>query len=178
MKTIFTILIITSIAFISSCDLSENDPELPPITAEGKGTFGCYVNGNLFLPAAPLGYGTGVRAELQFGSVDTVGVNIYATNSGQHKNLLISIYDSPTLQVGKVYDLSDPSFFVQYLDPRGEFSCTYREVISGSITLLKFEISNPHGKIIAGTFKLSASSSGCNDTVVITNGRFDIGDVQ
>ena len=177
MKTLSTILAIASLSLLTSCDIFDNEPELPPITTEGKGTFRCLVDGKLFLPNAPFGYGSGVYAELQYGSVDTVGVNIYATNSSQHKNLLISIYDSPTLLVGKIYDLSNPSFFLQYLDPRDNSTCTYRKVISGNIKLLKFDITNSQTKIVAGTFEFTASSVGCNDTVTVTNGRFDINDV-
>jgi hypothetical protein len=52
MKTfiITTFIFITS--FISSC-LTPDDPEpaaLPPLTTEGKNTFGCLIDGRVFLP--------------------------------------------------------------------------------------------------------------------------------
>ncbi len=93
MKTLFTILAIASLASLSSCDLFDNEPELPPITTEGKGTFGCYVNGNLFLPEAPSGYGNGIRAEL-FKNSTLTSVNIYAGNSSTKQTFIIAILDN------------------------------------------------------------------------------------
>ncbi len=106
MKTLITILTIVSLAFLSSCDLFGDDPELPPITTEGKGTFGCLVNGKLFLPNAPLGYGSGVRAEL-FANDTINALNIYASNNVAKQNIFISILDKPDLRISNTYDLSD-----------------------------------------------------------------------
>ena len=161
---------------MSSCNLFDNDPELPPITTEGKGTFGCLVNGKLFLNEGVSGFGNGLYAELQTAQ-DSIGINLYAGNSATQQNLIMSIFDTPSLQVGKVYDLSDPLFFLDYTKYSNSSSCIYREVISGSIKLLKFDISNPQNRIIAGTFEFSASSADCNDTVKVTHGRFDINDI-
>jgi len=176
MKTLFNILAIASLFFIGSCDLFDDDPELPPITTEGKGTFGCLVDGKLFLNKGVSGFGNGLYAELQK-SADVTRIVIYASNSAIKQNLIISIRDLPTLQVGKIYDLlSDPLFFLDYTDYSITPSCTYREVISGNVKLLKFEITNPQRMIIAGTFELTAKSVGCGETS-ITSGRFDISNV-
>ena len=180
MKILSVILIVTTFIFLSSCDLfnMKHDPKLPPLTTEGNDTFGCLVNGNLFLPEAPFGYGTGVYAELQGVNTDTVGINLYATNSTTDHNLIISIFDTPTLQVGKIYNLSDAKFFVDYTDYSNTPSCTYKKVISGDLKLLKFDITNPKHMIIAGIFEFDASSADCTDTVNVTQGRFDVSDFQ
>jgi hypothetical protein len=178
MKIFFTALSITLLLFFGSCDLFDNEPELPPITTEGKGTFGCYVNGALFLPDAPSGFGRGVRAE--FLKNDTLSsVNIYATNSNAHKSLIIAVLDEPDFRIGYTYDLDDVNCCgIQYIDFSGIPSSTYRELIRGTIKFLKFDVNNPQKPIIAGTFEFSASSPDCPGTLNVTSGRFDISDVQ
>lgn len=177
MKPFLIILVVATLPFLSSCHLFDNEPELPPITTEGKGTFGCLVNGKLFLPDAPFGYGTGVRAELY--KDDTLSaVNIYAGNSTIKESFFISILDEPFLQTGYTYDLTDTTRCgIEYLTYMLIPSCDYVKVISGSVKLLKFEVTSTP-KIIAGTFELTASSVDCKDTIIVTQGRFDISDVQ
>lgn len=176
MKRIFSLLTISSLLFAGSCDLFSSDPELPPATMEGRNTFGCLVDGKLFLPKAPIGYGTGISAAIQT-SIDTIGINIQAGNVETDQSFFLSIYDSPSLEAGKTYDLSNPDFFIQYIDYSKQFSCTSDEVISGNIQISKFEILGSN-KIIAGTFNFTIHSADCNTTVVVTKGRFDIGDVD
>ncbi len=176
MKIFFTVLSIAALLFFSSCDLFNNEPELPPITAEGKGTFGCLVNGKLFLNEGVSGYGNGLYAELQT-ATDVARIVIYSGNSSTKQNLILSIRDKPTLQVGKVYDLSDSIFLLDYTEYKKIPSCSYRTAISGNVKLLKFDVTNA-SKIIAGTFEFTASSIDCKDTITVTQGRFDISDVQ
>ncbi len=177
MKTMFTILAFASLSFITSCDVFDKEPELPPITTEGKGTFGCLVNGKLFLPNAPLGYGSGVYAELQT-YPDTLGISIYVSNSATKQTLVIFIYDTPTLEVGKVYNLTHAKFSVDYIEYSDMSSCRYQTIIDGSLTLLKLDIANPERMIAAGTFEFEESSIDCQDTIIVTSGRFDISDVS
>ena len=48
---IFSILLLASILQFSGCGLLPTPKEeLPPITQEGKNTFGCLVNGKVWLP--------------------------------------------------------------------------------------------------------------------------------
>lgn len=154
--------------FYSSC----NEDELPPITREGKNTFGCFVNGELFLPKGPLGQ-SGLHAEVS-NYRDTVTLNIYAGNSGDNKVLVVSIYDSPVLQTGKSYDLKNPGFHVHYIDYDDSKNCTYETVEEGHITISKLELSED---IISGTFEITILSNNCKDSVSLKQGRFDIAEI-
>ena len=168
------ILSVLPVVVCCSCSLLEEEPTLPTVTHDGRGSFGCLVNGKLFLPDAPSGFGTGIEATVQF-SLDTVGVSIYAGNHKTNQTLVIFVYDSPSIQVGKVYDLGPTSdFFFEYTDYSRSISCHYDNQISGHITFLKFAISTQHPPLIAGTFELVSFSADCNDTVTITSGRFDV----
>ena len=169
MKTLFTILAIASMAFLSSCDIFDNEPELPPITTEGKGTFGCLINGNVWTPLSNSSQG-GVFVDLQ-NSTNTVGVNIYADNYKENHGITISIFDDPTLKVNQQYDLKDIKFFTQYSWHNDLKICSYDSILTGSITLSRFNISS---KIVSGVFDFKAYSKDCEDSIVVTNGRFDL----
>lgn len=143
--------------------------EEPQVTPRGVGPFRCLVNGHLYLPDAPWGYGSGAYADIQT-HPDTISVVIYVNNSTTHQNLMMSFYDSPAPEVGKTYDLSDPRFYVQYIGN----SCAYNKVSDGFVTLSKFQIANNTTFIVSGTFEFTASSDECTDTVVFADGRFNI----
>ena len=52
MKNILTILVSVAIilSLASSCKKEKMPDALPPITTEGKGTFGCKINGEIWIP--------------------------------------------------------------------------------------------------------------------------------
>ena len=156
--------------FYSACN--EDEDELPPITMEGRNTFGCLVNGELFLPNGPLGQ-FGLHAEISNYN-DTTGLIIYVDNTTANKTLAVSIFDSPILQTGKSYDLRDSNFQVQYIDYDDSNNCTYETVEEGYITLSKFELTE---NIISGTFEIKILSKDCNDSVSLKQGRFDIAEI-
>jgi hypothetical protein len=156
--------------FYSACN--EDEDELPAITMEGRNTFGCLVNGELFLPNGPLGQ-SGLHAEIS-NYRDTAGLIIYASNTAANKVLTVSIFDTPMLQTGKPYDLRDSSFQVQYIDYDNSKNCTYETVEEGYITLSKFELTE---NIISGTFEIKIFSKNCNDSVNLEQGRFDIAEI-
>ncbi len=176
MKQLLLLLTITSLLLVGGCSLFPSDLELPPITMDGRNTFGCLVDGKLFLPEAPIGFGTGISAAVQT-AIDTIGINIQAGNIDTDQSFFLSIYDSPTLQVGKSYDLTNSEFFVQFIHYQGNLSCEYRNISSGVINISKFDISGIN-KIVAGTFEFTATSSDCTTTIKVTKGRFDIGDID
>ncbi len=177
MKQALLLVMITSLLMIDGCNLFPGDPELPPLTMDGRNTFGCLVDGKLFLPKAPSGFGSGTYVSIEK-IADTVGVTVYATNSVIHQNLNFFIYDAPTIEIGKVYDLtSDPIFSIRYTDHFTGLSCTYQTVVNGSVEFLKFNISNPQSIIVSGTFNFTIYSDDCTKTIKITDGRFDISDI-
>lgn len=162
----FPFLLLVPLIF-STC---HDEDELSPITMEGKNTFGCVVNEKLWLPEGRLGQ-TSTHAELQFPG-DTISVNIYASQA--QSSFAISIFDVPTLQVNKQYDLKNRKYYASYLNWSNSMSCQYDSIIDGSITLSKFDRTS---NIISGTFEFTAYSTECDDVVTITEGRFDIAEI-
>jgi hypothetical protein len=151
----------------------EPKPKLPPATQEGKGTFGCLLNGKLWHPYESIGTGGDIHAEYQYAK-DSIGVNIYA--SKDKEVIIMSFYDSPTLQVNKIYDLgvAASKFYVQYNNFSKATTCRYEHIVSGTVKLSRFDTSR---RIISGTFEFMVTNTTCGDTIKVTDGRFDIGNV-
>jgi hypothetical protein len=145
--------------------------QLPPITTEGKNTFGCLVNGNVWLPEVTP-YQMFVYP-LTSSYNPNIGLDVKAT-----KNIDNQIYEGTSLQI---INLDDTGVFI--LDsnlPIGSYGvyydlskgCNYTtdSIQIGTVEILKLDTSN---KIIAGTFEMKLWKNGC-DTINITEGRFDV----
>ena len=139
---------------------------------EGRNTFGCLVNGKVFFPKAPLGQ-SGVHAEFSNSKIDTMAINIYAGNRSQ--SFFISILDSPSLETGRVYDLSNKNCCgIQYIEFDDKHTCDYEIALNGFIKLSIFDLNK---SIVSGTFEFITYNSNCSDTIKVTEGRFDIGEI-
>jgi hypothetical protein len=148
--------------------------QLPPITTEGKNTFGCLVNGEVWLPE--------VTPYLMFvyplqSSYQNNGFYIKATkriNNDIYQGLDIQIIN---LIIEQYYFLNSTSALGNW----GAYSDLYKDCLYltdttqvGSVEILKLDIPN---KIISGTFEMTLYKSWSNtdcDTIYITEGRFDV----
>jgi hypothetical protein len=180
-------LILASLFFIiltsSKCkkDKTSVDPvsQLPPATQTGANTFGCLVNGKVFLPKgpslnpiltcyyqyiyypSPVGYVFQVAASDNSNSSILNGVNIGC--------------DSLKLEEGKSYPLQEVAEgfstgnYRHYTNTSLDDFYTYSPY-SGELMLKKFDAIN---QIAAGTFWFNAVDTN-GDTVHITDGRFDM----
>lgn len=169
MKYIQTFLLAAIIVCIPLLEACVENEELPPITTEGKETFGCMVNGNLWLPDGDFGKSP-TFAEYSWPGKDTVAISVYADNSAEAGSFGILVYDSPALIVGKPYDLRAPNCHARFSLAQNSKLCFYDSILSGNITLLKLDTKQ---HIVAGTFEFEAYSE-CQGTVTVTDGRFDI----
>ena len=163
-----SICVVTSPLLYSSCN--EDEEKLPPITMEGKNTLGCLLNGKVWLPEMRFFNQGGIYTELQT-AVDTVGINIYADNANGDDGITISFFDSPILQAGSVYDLSNPEFYLMYNNHADGKICLYDSVLSGVVSLLKFDA---RSQIISGTFEFRVYSPDCDAIANVSDGRFDL----
>jgi len=152
---------------LSSC--KKEDHVLPAITMEGKNTFGCYVNGELWLPK---GRGDGSLPIFVDMTVNNF-LAIYADN--RNSGITIAIKDTTGIKVNHPYSLTDGlNFIASYLIIKKEISCQTKnpDVISGEVTLSKLQ-----NQIISGTFEFTTYNPDCGDTIKVTEGRFDIGTI-
>ena len=188
MKTqlIFLLLSLAGIISFSSCE-KKNFDEMPPETRSGKNTFGCLIDGDLFVGGwgapwmtAPLS--TTYRSKSDhlsisvwgkrdntFGGRITIGVNTPRQNSTQKFSIVSYFPDS---------DEFNPSS-VAANDTTTIYCPLFVSINDGICTITKFDI---HKKIVSGRFEFIGR---CADwyyniidstatTVQITQGRFDL----
>jgi hypothetical protein len=144
--------------------------QLPPITTEGKNTFGCLVNGEIWLPEIT------PYQMFQYPLVSSYENNGFYLRA--NKKINDEIFQSVEIIINNFYSeqlyyLNSNSLF----ENMGGFSdvkknCLYitDSTQVGTVEILKLDIPN---KIIAGTFEMKLWKNGC-DTVNITDGRFDV----
>ncbi|AMR28850.1 hypothetical protein A0257_18270 [Hymenobacter psoromatis] len=174
-----TPLLLAALLGLSQCKKSNPDPvsQLPPATQTGANTFGCLVNGQPWTPSGNDGlpnsvalYDPGINspggaqvniAAYRIGSPDTY-MNLYCGPITPLKNtftMAIPLNKPPLTEADGCYEGGSASFCGSNL--------TY---LAGQIVLTRVD---EKAGIIAGTFWFSAVQRGRNDTLKVTQGRFD-----
>ncbi|KAA3633137.1 MAG: hypothetical protein DWQ02_13655 [Bacteroidetes bacterium] len=166
------LLFILLIPLLASQCEKENEmiPELPPITTEGKNTFGCRVNGEIWLPEAPWDL-MGGGALNPYYNIHVGGLNIAATKEISDTD----IYQSISLSGNDIWDTGEFNYnHAKYLDFDISFCSDYRFDLDTTLgDKLKIIHLDTENRIISGTFEFTAINEDC-DPVVITDGRFDV----
>ncbi len=168
----------------TGCKKKDPEPELPPATQTGANTFGCRLNGELWLPG---GYRNGAGRELKFtlyfpykgqfkgefalnasrqndrvddevqlalNAVDHVGSYALDTDAAPYPWAL------PWLDQG-MYNSSKPT--------KGSYITSTAH--TGTLTVTRLDTV---AHVIAGTFSFTAKEIGGTKTFSVTDGRFDI----
>ncbi|MCO6494715.1 MAG: hypothetical protein J5I91_03410 [Bacteroidetes bacterium] len=202
MKTIFKTLLLLSIASLlcfSSCKKEKKGTtnifkqkrptELPPITTEGKNTFGCYVDGELLVPFPRRAikdnfraFYYGVKWDDLNGTLE-VGANMEGDIGYSSKSAGIyiqsSVFDTGeyVLYTDIAYNAQGLSYLrrsagVQINNEKGETVFDSWRVPStdcGRMNILRLDTV---ARILSGTFYFDAINKE-GDTVKVTDGRFD-----
>jgi len=139
---------------------------------EGKNTFGCLVNGNVWLPKGDL-FVPAISADYTSRFLLGFGASHQST---EPSDFFFSLKNPVS---NKVYSLKDTSVAKAVFDrklPNQTMSCIYEayHVFDGSLTITKFDTKKG---IVSGTFQFSTYNPSCGDTIKVTQGRFDIGDI-
>ena len=177
MKTIFIILSLISLLFLaSSCPKKDgtpknSNPQLPDATQTGANTFGCKINGQIWV-STWTNSGPPVQAQYYKGYLSL------AATKKVNSTVLQSIRWAyqPMYSTGKYYFKSAPNGgspgaqFADYINTTcGSYSSNNQDSLSTYIIITKLDTAN---RIVSGTFNLLFTSQGC-DTLKITDGRFD-----
>lgn len=148
--------------------------QLPPATQTGANTFGCLVNGQVYIPKGFSGTGTpNPRTTFEFFN----GNNIFSINTYQYQNtnpvgFLSITFLNPVINLG-IYDYPQ----------KMNFSVGWSKVINscftpafdttvqkwGTAVITRFDNTN---KVVSGNFNFKFKTTDC-DTVFVTDGRFD-----
>lgn len=141
--------------------------QLPPATEDGENTFGCLVNGEVWLPQGAINvnrletdYSNGsftVTARRKNSTVNQ-GLSLHVEYKFNQADSFIFSIPYDTLPWALYSDLSSSCYF--YTD----------EMHSGQILISKFDSIN---RVVAGKFSFDANDTVCGG-VHITEGRFDL----
>lgn len=151
---------------------------LPPATQTGAGTFGCLVDGEVWVPRVPLGTVTYRDIEALISEKDGTG------GGGGSCNLVDieqQIDNSMEITTGITYFFSNkycypdnPGVALRFKKTNGQrYLSKYFDVDENCVTITRLDTLN---NIISGTFNFTAYNDAINknDKVVITDGRFDL----
>jgi hypothetical protein len=176
---VFLIIVIVSFSLQCRKDKVSNTIELPPITQEGKNTFGCRVNGKVWIPSFKCQLFGNQCAELaysvhpQFNGTDTVlYFSLSAGNdAGSHAYFEIEPVESGSFikGVGNYSDSVSIHFFGS-----GDFwkyNATFSRMLYPVFNITTIDAEK---KVVAGTFSFTLFTQDLKDSVIITDGRFDL----
>ena len=168
MKQLLYLITLFVTLFLYSCDLFNlnQEPTLPELTQEGAGSFGCLIDGELFLPSGPDPAG-GMRGNPNATLTEVSGTLII--QSQVEDEWRINLKSFIDLQNG-IYNFEDTTI----LTDLSSNTCQKFIVDSNfsSIEIIFIEIEND---IISGTFS-GIFINECDSTQIIqiSEGRFDL----
>ncbi len=185
MKNIIFILvaafIVTMLTFIRCKKNKSEEPQLPAITTSGTMTFGCKVDGKVFVPKDGRGRPGLYVQYVNLGTGPGGGwyLNMPATNWVPNPPEGINIEtDSLLVEEGLNYEFKydatnnskiKGTAFSGYGNGINGYIKTNSD--TGSLRIIKFDKIN---RILAGVFSYSATDLSTGNKIYITEGRFDV----
>ena len=179
-RSYFTLNLVTNIIaclciiMLSSCNkdpYQDGTPELPPITMEGKNTFGCKINEEIWIPFVknPSQWNQAISINLD----ETSGKKVFRfTMKKRHDN----INENLSFQIVNPRDGSNKqdNIIAGIYNFLGSTSnCPLFEMVDSTRFVLINKI-DYDSRIISGTFTFNKFINECGDSTKITDGRFDL----
>ena len=143
-------------------------PQLPTETQTGANTFGCKINGELWLPKGAFPTTPAYRVQY-YKSDGALLIKTNRSNKGESLNIyLYGVYKDSTFII-----FNPPNNAFNYSNSNSSSSCNWYDrtnsVQTGSVTITKLDLTT---KIVSGKFDGTLKIAACPD-IVITEGRFD-----
>ncbi len=173
MKKIFLAVSLFTCFCFCQCRKDKEEPQLPPETTTGAMTFGCKINGKVFVPRDGNGHPGLFCQYVNLGSGPGGGwyLNIPATDWKPNPPEGVNIEtDSLLISQGQTYQFKNAKGFPRAFYDNGD---VYPKLDNdlGELTITKFDQTN---RIISGTFSFIGTNVSTGQQVSITEGRFDI----
>jgi hypothetical protein len=167
-KYIFLLILLASLSSVK-CKKTDAEDQLPPITTSGANTFGCLVDGKVWVPHGDFSV-SGLSFDYFIDLIDKKPyLHILANNRKTNKSVICFNLENIT-DTGSYNKVKFKNSYIFYDDGSKSF---YMNDSSNSIRLTKFDTT---AKIISGEFSFFCSpdtSAHLNKIVHITEGRFD-----
>ena len=174
LKKSMLLFTLSVLALILSCKKSNRPDQLPEVSTEGKNTFGCLVDGKVFVPKVRFNSMLNLSAYYAGAPIPQLSIDAPRYESEQIRGTLYFQSQGIFLAEGATYKLGRPgttgvvyAIYVHTVD----FEPTSYESspeLNGELHILKLT-----AKIISGTFTYDAVSLE-GKRVEIRNGRFDL----
>ncbi len=165
------VLIFVLLLSLEGCFLFPDHKEtLPPATQTGANTFGCLVNGTVWLPKGFNGTTNLIMSYDPTYAGGTFDIATYRILSDQDREY-IYIFMSKLNKAG-VYKLNDIHVGSATFDYSTQCNYDHDSLVyrNGALDLTRFDLS---AGIISGTFQFTLFKKGC-DSLKVTQGRFDM----
>jgi hypothetical protein len=176
MKHTYLLLLVFSVFTTivgGKCHKESDEPQLPPETTTGAMTFGCKVNGKVFVPRDGRGK-PGLFCEYVYRGT--------AAGGGWHLNIpAINWTSSPIEGVSITTDslLMYEGINYEFKTEKGNAQTFYSKEIeywklnqeNGEIHIIKHDQQN---RILSGTFFFTGTNQSSGQKISVTDGRFDI----
>jgi hypothetical protein len=164
MKKVFLIV------FVLLTLLSCNKDKLPKATQTGANTFGCKVNGKIYLPknSSALFASDPIHVD----NSPTLGFIISGSQNNGTNQLSYTVQiQAPYITSTGTYDLKTYPYGEYSLDNSPHQFFKTNQSYSGQLTITRCDNGN---KIYSGTFFFTAIDNATGQTVKVTDGRFDV----
>ncbi|GAA0874934.1 hypothetical protein GCM10009118_13420 [Wandonia haliotis] len=153
---------------------SSNPNVLPPLTHEGKNTFGCLVNGEVWVAYVSYAIGGSQSLENQYNNEDS-SIHLKALREDDSGNLeRIDIFVKNILNTGYYQVYTFDNELRGFTDYSGNYNCglyNYNNELLRSVVVTYLSSSE---RIMSGTFEMDLINTSCpEDTIRIREGRFD-----
>ncbi len=176
MKTEFSFFCLLFIVTLFSCEKKDpyDDPStlvIPPITMEGKGTFGCKVNGEIWLPYVE---SPGLFHQKLGETIEPPSIGIHAILHRKDDEIWQNIYINCSAVDTGTYQIPPPLFDgTIFINSKLKSDCSEYivDTFNSKIKILKLDFNQ---RIISGLFEYKNVHNKCGDTIQITGGRFDM----
>ncbi len=146
---------------------ADPEPSLPPITQEGRNTFGCKINGRNWVPGGDLGWGEQALTHDYSPEYEAFDITANSNYDGRFTSVGFGAYWN-----GKSSDIKE-DYVIISLIYRGKMWQHVAIPFETKFTNIKITKLDTLNKIVAGQFHFMFIT-GKNDTTKVTEGRFDI----
>jgi len=153
----------------------EKEATLPPATQTGANTFGCYINGKLYIPQGFEQNRSNFEMIVDPGFNDGSIVIKTFNKANGNSSINFSLGSDSIRGLGFFPSTSRTGFVYTIYNTGGNICQTisqYENSIAGFLKITRYDLQN---KIISGEFEFHFSNPNCGigDPINITQGRFD-----
>ena len=161
------LLVLLLLMIAISCKRKDPEPSLPPETQEGKNTFGCMLNGRVWIATPQEG-----RLYID---IDSDGMYLYATLRDDSKKIFEKISILGTLNGVGTYEIITANSQARIAFDNLEENYTLDSLSpntksSGTLNIIRFDLQK---RIVSGTFNFNLEKAGVGK-VEAKDGCFDL----